>query len=733
MSATAASTIRYDVDADGIVTLTLDDPGSHANTMTPDFVRSLTAVVDRLYADRDLITGVVVTSAKQTFFAGGDLVALQRAGPRDAAAIFAEVEQVKADLRRLETLGRPVVAAINGAALGGGLEIALACHHRVALDDARVEIGLPEVTLGLLPGAGGVTRAVRMLGLQDALTNVLLRGQRNRPAKAKAIGLVDELVDDLDELVPAARKWIRERVGDSDASTQPWDRADYRMPGGTPSSPKLAAVLPAFPATLRKQLKGSPYPAPRSILAAAVEGAQVDFDTATRIESRYLVDLVTGPISTNMIQALFFDMQAVNAGGSRPQGPPTYRATKVGILGAGMMGAGIACECARAGMDVVLKDVTLDGAEQGRQRSVTSLEHEVAKDRLTPQQRDEILARILPTEKAADLAGSDLVIEAVFENQQLKHQVFGEIEDVVEPDALLCSNTSTLPITGLAAGVKRPADFIGLHFFSPVERMPLVEIIVGEQTSDDALARAYDVVRQIKKTPIVVNDSRGFFTSRVFGTLVMEGVQMLRDGIDPVTIERAATSHGFPAPPLAMIDEVSLTLPQRIAAEAAGGTRTGGGGDPAGFASPAMSVIDRMVDELGRPGKAAGAGFYDYPPGEPKRLWPGLWEQFVDGDRNPVDDATFADLQERFTFIMSLETIRCVEEGVLRSTAEANIGSILGIGFPPLYGGALQHVNGYEGGVAGFAARARELAATYGQRFAPPSLLESKAAAGERF
>jgi 3-hydroxyacyl-CoA dehydrogenase/enoyl-CoA hydratase/3-hydroxybutyryl-CoA epimerase len=472
-------------------------------------------------------------------------------------------------------------------------------------------------------------------------------------------------------------------------------------------------------------------------VAAAVEGAQVDFETATRIESRYLVDLVTGPISKNMIQT-FFDMQAINAGGSRPQGPPTYRATKVGILGAGMMGAGIAYECARSGMEVVLKDVTLEAAERGKQRSVETLGTLVGKGRLSAEQRDAVVDRIRPTEKAADLAGCDLVIEAVFESQQLKHQVFGEIEDVVEPDALLCSNTSTLPITGLAKGVRRPAGFIGLHFFSPVERMPLVEIIVGEQTSDEALARAHDVVLQIKKTPIVVNDSRGFFTSRVFGTLVMEAVQMLSDGIDPVTIERAATSKGFPAPPLAMIDEVTLTLPQRIAAEArvAATTATGdghGGGDRAGFASPAMSVINRMVDDFDRQGKAAGAGFYDYPAGGSKRLWPGLWEHFVAADRNPVDVSTFADLQERFTFIMALETIRCVEEGVLRSTPEANIGSMLGIGFPPLYGGALQYVNGFEGGVAGFAARARDLAAAYGARFTPPPLLESKAASGDRF
>ncbi len=729
-TAVDAGTIRYDVDADGIVVLTLDDPRSGANTMNDRYVTSMTQSVDRLYDERESVVGVVITSAKKTFFAGGDLTSMIRTTPADAQAVFAQLQQIKADLRRLERLGRPVVAAINGSALGGGLEIALACHHRIAVDDGRSEIGLPEVTLGLLPGAGGITRCVRMLGLQDALLNVLLQGQRNKPAKARAIGLLDQLVDSVDALVPAAKTWVLDHRDDAEAASQPWDRPGYRIPGGTPATPKLAQVLPAFPANLRKQLKGAPYPAPRAILSAAVEGAQTDLETATRIESRYFVELVTGPISKNMIQAFFFDLQAINAGQSRPAGVPAYTAGKVGVLGAGMMGAGIAYECARAGMAVVLKDVSLEAAEKGKAYSARLLDQQVERGRIATAQRDEVLARIQPTEQPADLAGCDLVIEAVFESQDLKHQVFREIEPVVDPAALLCSNTSTLPITGLATGVTRPEDFIGLHFFSPVERMPLVEIIVGKQTSDAAIARAYDVVRQIKKTPIVVNDSRGFFTSRVFGTLVLEGVAMLGEGIDPVTIERAATQMGFPAPPLAMVDEVSLVLPQKIAAEAAKAAEAAGAG---AFASPAMAVVDRMVDEFGRKGKAAGAGFYDYPGDGKKLLWPGLWEHFVDPAKNPVDDATFHDLQERFTFVMALETVKCLDEGVLRSTADANIGSIFGIGFPPLYGGVLTYVNNYAGGVAGFVARAQELAAAYGPQFTPPDLLVAKADGGDRF
>jgi 3-hydroxyacyl-CoA dehydrogenase/enoyl-CoA hydratase/3-hydroxybutyryl-CoA epimerase len=444
-------------------------------------------------------------------------------------------------------------------------------------------------------------------------------------------------------------------------------------------------------------------------MSAAVEGSQVDFATASRIESRYFVSLATGQIAKNMINAFFFELQAINAGASRPAGVPEYRARKVGVLGAGMMGAGIAYVCAKVGIEVVLKDVSLEAAEKGKAYSEKLLAKQVQKGRSTPEKAEAFLSLITPTADPNDLAGCDLVIEAVFESEELKQKVFAEIAGVVEPDALLCSNTSTLPITSLAEGIDRPDDFVGMHFFSPVDRMPLVELIVGEKTSDRALAKAYDVVRQIKKTPIVVNDSRGFFTSRVFGTLVMEGAAMVAEGVDPVTIERAATQMGFPAPPLAMLDEVTLTLPMKIrdAARAAG--------DNAGAFDdhPGMAVADRLVTEFDRKGKAAGAGFYDYPADGPKHLWPGLWEHFV---REDVD-VPFIDLQERMAFAMSLETVKCVEEGVLRATADANIGSIFGIGFPPLHGGALQYINAYQGGLPGFVARARELATSYGPRF----------------
>ncbi len=668
---------------------------------------------------------MVVTSAKKTFFAGGNLKAMMKATPEDAPTLFATSEAIKAQLRRLETLGKPVVAAINGSALGGGLEIALACHHRIAVDDPRIELGLPEVTLGLLPGGGGVTRTVRMLGLSSALLDVLLQGPRMKPAVAKEKGLVDELVA-REDLLTAAKAWVRDNRDNPEAATQPWDRPGYRMPGGTPSSPKLAAFLPAFPANLRKQLKGANYPAPKAIMSAAVEGAQVDFDTAGRIESRYFTSLVTGQNAKNMIQAFFFDLQAINAGSLRPEGHEKFTPTRVGVLGAGMMGAGIAYSCARAGLEVVLKDVSVENAEKGKAYSVRLLDKAVERGRTTPQQREEILGRITPTGEPADLKGCDLVIEAVFEDPDLKNKVFAEVLDVVEPGALLCSNTSTLPITGLAEGVDRPEDFIGLHFFSPVDKMPLVEIIRGEKTSDATVARAVDVVQKIRKTPIVVNDSRGFYTSRVIGTQINEGLAMLGEGVRPMSIERAATQAGYPVGPLQISDELNMELMVKIrnatraAVEREGGTYT---------PHPAEQVITTMI-EAGRPSKLKGAGFYEYDEsGRRLGLWKGLAETFPPAEDQP----DLADLEDRFLFIEAIETAKCFEEGVIESAAAANIGSIMGIGYPPNTGGAVQFMQGYPGGLGGFVARARELAATYGDRFAPPAYLVGLAEKGERF
>jgi 3-hydroxyacyl-CoA dehydrogenase/enoyl-CoA hydratase/3-hydroxybutyryl-CoA epimerase len=716
------TTIRWEQDDDGIVVLTLDDPQQSANTMNAGFRASLGAVVDRLESEKDTITGVVVTSAKKTFFAGGDLNDLIRAEPEHAEEITRSTGELKAHLRRLETLGKPVVAAINGAALGGGLEIALACHHRIAADVPGSRIGFPEVTLGLLPGAGGVARTVRLLGIQNAVLNWLAQGQRHKPAKAVELGLVHELVSTVDELVPRAKAWLK---ADPEA-TQPWDVKGYKIPGGTPSTPSFAANLPAFPANLRKQLKGAPMPAPRAILAAAVEGAQVDFDTALVIETRYFVSLAIGQVAKNMTKAFFFDLQTINSGGSRPEGFPKYQAGKVGVLGAGMMGAAIAYVCAKAGIDVVLKDVSLDAAEKGKGYAVKLEEKALSRGRTTKERSDALLARIKPTADPGDFAGVDFVIEAVFESQELKHKVFGEIENIVNPDAVLGSNTSTLPITGLAQGVRRQDDFIGIHFFSPVDKMPLVEIIRGEKTSDATLAKVFDFTLQIKKTPIVVNDSRGFFTSRVIGTFLNEAVAAVGEGVEPASIEQAGSQAGYPAPPLQLMDELTLTLPRKIrqetraATEAAGGVWREHGSEP---------VIDRMVEEFGRKGKSSGAGFYEYTDGKRVSIWPGLREAFDSGSAT----VPFKDLQERMLFAEALETVRCFDEGVLTSVADANIGSIFGIGFPAWTGGVIQYINQYEGGLAGFVARARELAARYGEVFTPPQSLVDKAATGEIF
>lgn len=713
--------ITWEQDGDGIVTLTMDDPTQGANTMNEVFTTSLTATVDRLVAEKDSVSGVILTSGKKMFFAGGDLSIFLHVTKADAPELEATSASMKADLRRLETLGKPVVAAINGAALGGGLELALACHYRVALDARGSEIGLPEVTLGLLPGGGGVVRTVRMFGLQKALMEVLLQGQRRKPAKALEVGLIDELVETPEAMIDAAKAWIKANP----ESAQPWDKPGYRIPGGTPSSPKFAAMLPAFPANLRKQLKGAPMPAPKAIMSAAVEGSQVDFETANKIETQYFVDLLTGQIAKNMIQAFFFDLQKITKGGARPDGYDKFRATKVVVLGAGMMGAGIAYVCARAGMQVVLKDVAVESAEKGKAYSAAILDKAVSRGRMTPEARDEILDRITATSDAADAAGADLVIEAVFEDQALKQKVYAEIEPHIAPDALFASNTSTLPVTGLSTGVSKPESFIGLHFFSPVDKMPLLEIVVGEKTSDGSIARAIDVAQQIKKTPIVVNDSRGFFTSRVIGTFLSEAAAMLGEGISPVSIEQAGLQAGYPTGPLALVDEVSLTLSRRIREEARAAAEAAGQDYPD---HPAFPVMDRMVSEFDRGGRAAGAGFYDYEGGKRAGLWPGLVENF--GGTNEIP---FRDMQERMLFAEALESVKCVDEGVLRSTAEANIGSIFGIGFPPWTGGVLQYINGYEGGPAGFVARANELAAAYGDRFTPPQSLVDLAAAGGRF
>ncbi|WP_236208670.1 3-hydroxyacyl-CoA dehydrogenase NAD-binding domain-containing protein [Pseudomonas tohonis] len=710
--------IRYEKGPDNIVVLTIDMPGQSANTMNAVYREAMGATVDRLEAEKDSIAGVIVTSAKKTFFAGGDLNELIKVTQADANGFYQMILKIKGQLRRLESLGKPVVAAINGAALGGGWEICLACHHRIAVDESHVQLGLPEVTLGLLPGGGGVVRMVRLLGIEKALP-YLAEGKKVRPDQALKAGLIHDIAKDRDEMLAKARAFIAANP----TAVQPWDVKGYKIPGGTPSTPAVAQMLAIAPSVLRDKTKGC-FPAPEKIMCAAVEGAQVDFDTAQLIEARYFTELTTGQVAKNMIGTFWFQLNEINAGSSRPKGPARYETKKVGVLGAGMMGAGIAYVSAAAGIEVVLKDVSIEAAEKGKAYSAGLLDKKVARGHMSAEKRDAFLARIKPTVDDADFEGCDLIIEAVFENRELKAKVTAAAEASALADAVIASNTSTLPITGLATAVAKPEKFIGLHFFSPVDKMPLVEIIRGEKTSNETLARGFDYVLQIKKTPIVVNDSRGFFTSRVFGTFTNEGIAMLGEGVSAAMIENETRQAGMPVGPLAISDEVSMSLMTHIRNQTAADLKAEGKAMPQ---HPAFAVIDLMVNEYKRPGKAAGGGFYEYPAGGKKHLWPELKARFEKADRQiPAQD-----VRDRILFIQAIETVRCVEEGVLLSTADANIGSIFGIGFAAWSGGALQFINQY--GVQDFVARARYLAEQYGERFEPPALLLEKAAKGEGF
>ncbi|MDU9400375.1 MULTISPECIES: 3-hydroxyacyl-CoA dehydrogenase NAD-binding domain-containing protein [Pseudomonadaceae] len=710
--------IRYEKGPDNIVVLTIDMPGQSANTMNAVYREAMGATVDRLEAEKDSIAGVIVTSAKKTFFAGGDLNELIKVTQADANGFYQMILKIKGQLRRLESLGKPVVAAINGAALGGGWEICLACHHRIALDESHVQLGLPEVTLGLLPGGGGVVRMVRLLGIEKALP-YLAEGKKVRPDQALKAGLIHDIAKDRDELLAKARAFIAANP----TAVQPWDVKGYKIPGGTPSTPAVAQMLAIAPSVLRDKTKGC-FPAPEKIMCAAVEGAQVDFDTAQLIEARYFTELTTGQVAKNMIGTFWFQLNEINAGSSRPKGPARHETKKVGVLGAGMMGAGIAYVSAAAGIEVVLKDVSIEAAEKGKAYSAGLLDKKVARGHMSAEKRDAFLARIKPTVDDTDFDGCDLIIEAVFENRELKGKVTAAAEAAALPDAVIASNTSTLPITGLATAVAKPEKFIGLHFFSPVDKMPLVEIIRGEKTSDETLARGFDYVLQIKKTPIVVNDSRGFFTSRVFGTFTNEGIAMLGEGVSAAMIENETRKAGMPVGPLAISDEVSMSLMTHIRNQTAADLKAEGKAMPQ---HPAFAVIDLMVNEFKRPGKAAGGGFYEYPAGGKKHLWPELKARFEKADRQIPQE----DVRDRILFIQAIETVRCVEEGVLLSTADANIGSIFGIGFAAWTGGALQFINQY--GLDDFVARARYLAEQYGERFEPPALLLEKAAKGETF
>ena len=711
--------LNYSIDAEGIATVEFDYPDKAQNILNAASLGAYAAAMQRALAD-PAVKGIVLASAKQDFIAGGDLAELS--GATDPAAFHAVISQTHKLMRAIELGSKPVAAALNGTTLGGGMEVALACHHRVAADNPKARFGFPEVTLGLLPGAGGTQRVPRLVGMQAA-SPLLMEGKRIRVAEAQKIGLIHAVAPAGEER-QMARKWVLDTVASGVKPLQPWDSKGFRIPGGGPGTPNGMQMLMAANAMLREKTCDN-YPAPRHILSCVYEGLATNIETGLAIEARYFTSLVMSPVSKNMIRSLFFGMQEANKLASRPAGVALQKYTKIGMLGAGMMGAGIAISTAMAGIDIVLLDTSLEAAEKGKDYARKQWSRQVAKGRMVQEAMDALLARIRPSADYADLKGCELVIEAVFEKREIKAEVTKKAEAVLlaDPasDAIFASNTSTLPITGLAAASERPANFIGLHFFSPAEKMPLVEIIVGHATTDATLARSMDYVRAIGKTPIVVNDSRGFYTSRVFGTYISEGMALLEEGVPPALIDRAGLMAGMPVGPLAIADEVSIELVHKIAQQA----RVDLGSAYAERA--ADRVASKMVADLGRLGRKSGAGFYDYPADGSKHLWPGLAEQFPVKVLQP----TLEEIIERLILVQSVETARCLEEKVLRAPIDADVGAILGWGYPSFRGGPIGWLNTL--GTAASVAALERLAKKHGPRFAPPQLLHDMAARGERF
>jgi 3-hydroxyacyl-CoA dehydrogenase/enoyl-CoA hydratase/3-hydroxybutyryl-CoA epimerase len=714
------SVFKYEKDNDGIVTITMDMTGP-VNSMNDEYIGAMGAVIDKLEVESPL-TGVVFASAKKTFFAGGDLNQLLASQAGDEPAIFAGTETAKAQFRRLEKLAVPVVAAINGAALGGGFEICLACNRRIAWDNSAVSVGLPEVNFGLLPGGGGIVRLTNLLGLNKALP-FLLKGKKVSAAKALEANLVDETVSTLEALLPRARSWILDNKDNEVAAQQPWDRKGFKIPGGGVMHPAVAQTLFVAPLALMKQTRGL-LPAPQRILESAVESLVVDFDTALRVETRNFVSLVTTPVARNMISAFFFQMGQVNGGASRPQGFAPSTVNKVGIIGAGMMGQGIAYVSAMAGIEVVLKDVSQDAAEKGKAYSAKLLDKAISRGRADEAKKSGVLELIKPTDSDADLSGCDLIVEAVFENMDLKHKITRSTENQLAEGGVWGSNTSTLPITLLAEGSRKPENFIGIHFFSPVDRMPLVEVICGEKTSDEALAKTFDYVRQIRKTPIVVNDSLGFFTSRTFGQQLQEAAQLVVEGVHPLRVDNLGKAMGMPVGPLTVFDEVSL----RLGVEVAETQIAMGLANPDDNPRPrASELVQTLVKKHNRGGRHHGdGGFYDYNE-TGKTIWPELLKMYYKPELKISDE----DIKDRLLFSTVIESLKCLQEGVLRTVADGNIGSILGIGAPAWTGGYIQFVNTY--GLQRFIDDCDALAIRYGERFKAPSIVADKLSAGELF
>ncbi len=705
--------IEFHVEADGVAVLTWNVTDRPMNVLNEASIAAFRAAMEKVLND-DAIRGAVVTSSHKEFIVGADIRMLEEMGDT-AEEIYAKGERIQQLFRRLETGGKPFVAAINGHALGGGYELCLACHYRIAVEEGRIKIGLPESKLGLLPGGGGTQRLPRLIGIEQAVP-LMLEGRDVDQRRALKMGMVDALVPAA-ELIARARQWVLEQGNEK--ILQPWDRKGYRIPGGAVQSPKIQQFFIAGNALLREKTYGN-YPAQRNIMSCVFEGLQTNLDTGLKIETRYFANCLLSPEAKNMIR-FFFSMTDANKLSRRPKDVEKGRFSRIGVLGAGMMGAGIAYVTASAGMEVVLIDTSTEAAQKGRDYSRGLLEKQIRRGRMTQDQADALLRRIHPTTDFNDLAGCELVIEAVFEDRAIKADVTARAEAVIGEDAVFASNTSTLPISGLAEASSRPAMFIGLHFFSPVEKMPLVEIIRGRETGDVALARAMDFVRAIAKTPIVVNDSRSFFTSRVFATYVREGLAMLAEGVKPALIENAGRMAGMPVGPLALADEVSIELMYKIMKQTMADL------GESYVVQPGDDVIVKWVEDLGRIGKKAGKGFYEYPRDGAKFLWPGIGEQYPLAASQP----DVQELMQRMLYIQAVESARCMEEGVIEDPRDADVGSVMGWGFPPFHGGVASLVD--EVGADAFIARCEVLAQKYGARFNPPQSLHALVAAGNGY
>ena len=713
-------TIAFDIDADGIATLTIDVPDQTMNVIGPDFLTDLDDAITRITAE-ETIKGAVIASGKDSgFMAGMDLkffgsMLVSEKGKRpDPAAIFDKVFILNRLFRRLESCGKPVACSIEGTCVGGGFELALACHRRIVGDSPKTQLGLPEILIGLFPGGGGSQRLPRLMGVQAALM-YMLQGKLFRPTEAAMLKVVDEVVPQGSALAKA-KAWVK---ANPTASVQPWDIKGFKFPGGAGGfNPAFVQTMAgALPMTLKQTQHN--MNAPIALLSAVYEGAILPFDRAIQVESKYFAKVAADPQSANMIRSLFVNKNAAERGARRPKHQPKAPTKKLAMLGAGMMGAGIATVAAQAGMEVLLFDRDMAYAQKGKAHVEEVLKKRLGRG-MTPEKMVQTLARVTPTTDYAALAGADFVIEAVFEDVAIKAEVTKKVEEVLGPDVIFGSNTSTLPITKLAHAWSKPENFIGIHFFSPVEKMPLVEIILGKQTGPAAIAKALDFVSQIRKTPIVVNDAQGFYTSRCFATYVREGVEMVAEGVNPALIENAGRQLGMPVGPLAVGDEVSIELGHKIVLAAQKEL-----GD-AYVPQPSDAVMARMVD-LGRLGRKSAKGWYDYPQDGKKHLWPGLAEMFPRAAVQPDVEA----VKERLLYRQLIECARCFEEGVVETPEDGDIGAIFGWGFAPWTGGPFSHMDTV--GIGHVVAVLERLAERHGDRFAPTVQLQDMAASGVTF